>query len=675
MDSRVYIIGLVIALCYILLSIDDVLWEISYIFRRKKTRGGKLEIRELDALPPKLLAVVVAAWHEDNVLEPVVDNMIASIQYPRSMYHIFLGVYPNDPETVRVAERLRAKYDNVHVAVNMKPGPTCKADNINYILRHVREFEKARGWRFCSVTVHDSEDVVHPYELKVTNYLIDRYDSLQFPVFPLQRMPTFRNFFKNLTTGTYADEFAENHYRTMGMRDDMSAVVPSAGTGFAISRTVLDAFGDTPLFSEDSLTEDYKLSLTLARLGYRVHYVLEKVPRLTDHHKLKQDYIATRSIFPATFKTAVYQKTRWIFGITMQSLRLSDIFAPGRLSIAGRYTLYKDLKPKIGNLVVLPGYLIFIYATASLFVNLPVMYPEFSFSWWLCVLLTGMMVFRQVLRAVAIKNVYGFKSVFFSCLLPPLMPIRLIWGNIINLLATLRAWKLLLFGIKKSNGNKKVAWAKTEHEFIDQQVLRDYHRKLGDVLLEKDFIDPNVLKRMLFISKKENLRLGDVLLRYQAVTEEQLAIALAHTQHAVYIKSLLPFGNELVKNFIWCRLWDSCYCPVLRTPSNIVYAVTVFTPQAVCDDIKASGGQIVYTTKHEVRLFLSRSHSVGQDGWHTEISKLLADGRISWEQAVISLENKAACPDILAYMGLKHVNRTDNICKPTFDHNLTLNSA
>jgi adsorption protein B len=652
MNLVIYIIGLLTALCYVLLSIDDVIWDIAHVFRRKKAPDAKLQIRDLDALPPKLLAVVVAAWHEDGVLEPVVDNMLASIQYPRTMYHIFLGVYPNDPETVRVAEQLQAKYENVHMVVNARPGPTCKADNINSIIRYIRLFEEEHSWRFYSVTVHDAEDVVHPYELKVTNYLIEDHDSLQFPVFPLQRMPTWKNFFKNITTGTYADEFAENHYRTMGMRDSISAVVPSAGTGFVISRRIIDAFGDAPMFPEDSLTEDYKLSLTFAKLGYRVHYVLEKVQRLTDSNLMKWDYIATRSIFPAIYKSAVRQKTRWIYGITMQSLRLRDIFAKGRLSFAGRYSLYKDLKSKIGNLMVLPGYLIFIYAVVSLFVPLPVMYPVYTFSWWLCVFLTGMMVFRQILRAAAIRNVYGFRSVFFSCLLPPLMPIRLVWGNIINMSATLCAWRQLFFGIKKSNRNKKVAWAKTDHEFIDGQVLQVYRRKLGDVLLEKDFIVPDVLKRMLMISKERNVRLGDVLLQHQAVTEEQLAKALAGAQNRLYVQSLIFYMNDLLKGRDWRHLWHTYHCPILRSKNGDVYALTVFTPAEIRDEIESTGGKIIYTTKEEVMLFLTRFRSDIPDGLHSDIIQSLRDGRIGWEQAVLALNSTKHHPDILGYMGL-----------------------
>ena len=139
------------------------------------------------------------------------------------------------------------------------------------------------------------------------------------------------------------------------------------------------------------------------------------------------------------------------------------------------------MKSKICNLITLPGYLAFLYAVASWLLNLPVMYPIYSFSWWLCVVLTGMMVFRQALRAVAIQRIYGMKSVLFACLFPPLMPLRVIWGNIINMAATLRAWKQLLFGIKNRKTPKKVAWNKTDHEFIDKSVLYGFKRKLGDV--------------------------------------------------------------------------------------------------------------------------------------------------------------------------------------------------
>ena len=653
-EKALYIIGLVMALCYFFFGIDDLIWDIAGFIRRLITRKEqRLPAGMLDSAAPKLLALAVAAWHEENVLEPVVDNMLTSIHYPRSMVHIFLGVYPNDLGTLAAAERLEARYPNVHVVVNGRPGPTCKADNINSIIRAVRLFEESRGWRFASVTVHDSEDVVHPCELQVTNVLIDRHDALQFPVFPLQRMPTWRNFFKNLTSGTYADEFAEHHYRAMGLRDSMSAVVSSAGTGFVLSRRILDAYRGRELFPEGSLTEDYKLSLTLAQSGYKVHYVLEKVRRLTSGGKLKWDYIATRSIFPATFRAAVKQKTRWIYGITMQSVRLSDIFAPGKLTLAGRYSLYKDLKAKFSNLAVLPGYLVLLYNVLSLLLpGLPLMFPGATLSWWLTLVLLGLLVFRQVLRAVAIRNVYGMKSVLFSSLLPPLLPIRLVWGNIINLAATLRAWRQLLFGTGSAKSGRTPAWNKTDHEFLDNQVLFGYFRNLCDVLIEKAYADAGVMKNVLALSRRRGVSLSDILLQHNIVTEDRLADAVAASQHAPYMRSLSVFDTGLLSSHDADRLFDNFCCPVLATPEGVVWAVTIFTPARILDELGAAGGKIVYTTKEEVTLFLVRQYAGVQGADRSAVLKALRAGRLGWEQAVIALDNLADYPGILEYMGL-----------------------
>lgn len=657
MEPKVQVIGLIVALCYIIFSIDDVIWEIVHLIskRRADSKANHVPMESLEAIPPKLLAVIVAAWDEDGVLEPVIENMLASAHYPQSMYHVFLGVYPNDAETIAVAERLERKHKNVHIVMNVHAGPTCKADNLNNIIAFIKRFEANHDWRFSAIMVHDSEDVIHPYEFKVANFLLDRYNALQFPVFPLQRMPTFGNFFRGMTSGTYADEFAENHFRIMGMRDAMSAIVPSAGTGFVISRRILDEYGDEPLFPEDCLTEDYKLSLTLAQKGFPVHYVLEKVRRLLDDGNVKWDYIATRSIFPATFEKAVRQKTRWIYGITMQSARLADIFKPSELSFAGRYTLYRDLKAKIVNLLVLPGYLVFAYFLASQFIVLPTMYPKNTFAWWLCVLLTIIMIVHQIMRAIAIQYIYGFRSVIFACLLPPLMPIRLVWGNVINLVATLRAWKQLFFGVQKSDKTKKAAWHKTDHEFLDEYTLNRYHRNVGDVLLEKGYIDADTLQPMLDRSRREGSRLGDVLLQNKAVTEEQLMIAVAGSQRRLFIKDISPFISDIVDDFDRQWLERSQVYPLLKTKDGYVIAETNSTPADACKNLETDGTKIhiIYTTKAGV---LKAIHSIDTKEAHSStslVTELLMQDKITWQQAVLALDHQDFTPDILGYMGLR----------------------
>ena len=73
------------------------------------------------------------------------------------------------------------------------------------------------------------------------------------------------------------------------------------------------------------------------------------------------------------------------------------------------------------------------------------MYPKFTLSWYLMLFLSLMMIQRQILRGIAVKNVYGAKSVFISILFPPLLPLRMLLGNIINFHATVNAWKIHIF--------------------------------------------------------------------------------------------------------------------------------------------------------------------------------------------------------------------------------------
>ena len=216
-----YFIGLFLAMLYLVMGFDDFIWDLVTLTFRRRYRKQRLDFKELNSRPPKLLALAVAAWHEDNVLGDVISNIVESTDYPKSMYHIFLGVYPNDAASIQVARTLEKTYSNIHVVINDTPGPTSKAQNLNYVIQQIQVFEQEKGLKFAALTIHDSEDVVHPLELKVTNYLLETHEAMQFPVFPMMRMPKFSNFFQNLTTGTYADEFAENHLLTMKTHDSI----------------------------------------------------------------------------------------------------------------------------------------------------------------------------------------------------------------------------------------------------------------------------------------------------------------------------------------------------------------------------------------------------------------------------------------------------------------------
>lgn len=543
MHGVLYWIGFILAALFLFFSVDDLFWDLYYSFWGRRKVRNRLRIEDLDQVPRRLVAILIPAWNEEEVVGAMVENLLRTVNYPLSLVHVFIGVYPNDAATCQVVEELEKEYPQVHKVVNPRPGPTSKAQNLNQIFAFVCRFEKEQHLRFGCFIIHDSEDVIHPTSLKLANYLSFQHEVIQLPVFPLQFFPTLKTFVRFLTSSTYADEFAENHYRGLLAREASGAVVPSAGTGFIIARSVLERLGTDAIFEEGSLTEDYKLSLFFAQEGIPTHFFLEGVERVLDDGKVVVEYVATREIFPNTLREAVKQKSRWIYGISFQSFSFWQILRDRRFSRIAKYSLYRDWKAKYGNLLPLVGYAVFTYFLLSLTYPLPPVYPRGTPSFYLSVILTFLMVERQWMRAVALKNVYGWRSAVFGCFLPPLLPLRAVWGNVVNFLATLQAWRIALLGFPRS----RPRWQKTKHTYLSPSVLARYRRRLGDLLLEKRLIPPNTLVEIMQKKGKDE-RLGERLLREGLISEECLTECLGE----LLKMGVLSFNRSLVR---WRREW------------------------------------------------------------------------------------------------------------------------
>lgn len=571
MNTIIYYTGLVIALLFILFSLDDLVFDFLYPIIVTKKQKQRLDISKLDDTPHSLLCVMIAAWHEDSVIEDMIKNLLQTIHYPKTLFHLFIGIYPNDSATYKVVEKLEKKYSNVHMVMNSLPGPTNKAQNLNNIIEHIIKFENQHKIRFSTFIIHDAEDVIHPTSFKLINYLSYKHDAIQLPVFPLQPYPTIHTFFKFITSTTYADEFAENHYRSLPTRQASNAFVPSAGTGFAFSHRVLDKIGSSILFSEDNLTEDYSLSLRFKQLGIHTHFFIEGLQRVLNNGKVIVEYVATKELFPNTFHEAVKQKSRWIYGISFQTFSIIDIIKSKNLSLFSKYSLYKDWKAKFSNLFIVIGYILFLYIILSFFFNIPTIYPYHSFSWYLSILLTLFMIERQLTRAISLKNIYGWRSMIAGCFIPPIIPIRIVWGNIINFTATISAWKTYIFGMSK-NRNKRPRWQKTEHSYISPQALKRYKRKLGDIILEKQLIDSDTLYHALKQSKNNAEPLGQTLKRLKIISEDDLCECLGEILGIQYLKIT---NDNLPKYFPQKNIYileKYNVIPIISTKNHLVLA-------------------------------------------------------------------------------------------------------
>lgn len=660
----VYKIGLTFAFLLVLLSFDDLIWDLYYLLsllfgKIKKEKAIPNEL--IESVPPKMLAIIVAAYKEEDVIEDVINNLMISTHYPHSMFHLFIGVYPNDPETSSICLKLSEKYKNVHAVTHVIPGPSSKADNINNVVDNIKVFEKQNNIEFKAIVIHDSEDVVHPYEFILENYLLEEHPAIQIPVFPLIEKPRFGNIFKNMVTSTYADEFAENHYRMMPIRNSTKAFVPSAGTGFAIRRDVIEAFSDEEFFPVGSLTEDYKLSFEFKKRGFDLYYPLEYVKRINYEGKEVREYIATRSMFPRRYSAAVRQKARWIHGITMQSFSLSDVLKNKNLNFSTRYSFYKDWKAKFSNLLTLPAYLIFIYFILSYFVDLPVMFPKYSLSWYIMLSLTILMIHRQFLRFNAVNNIYGFRSALIASFFPPLMPFRMVLGNIINCHATLRAWKNHLFGNKKVKNKKKksVKWSKTDHEFLEPEVLKRFHRKLGDKLLEKSLISPSDLRKAILQSQKETIPLSLYLFEEGKIAEKDLVECVCQVSRIQYFDGNL--GNFILD--FSAKDYDLSILKKLNVLPLFVYGDTVVLVSTIDSNIEEISKyfpnmkvEFVYTFTEQLKSYFEGEEANLQAQQKlAQLNRCLAQGKLEVNQAIIALRyanNIDELRDIFKKMGV-----------------------
>src|SRR5688572_15428168 len=90
---------IVFALIFFLFGVDDLIIDvIAHIRRIRPRRLEPKEVLELALRPEKNIAIIVPAWHEGGIIRQMLQGNSQRIEYSR--YHFFVGVYPNDPDTV-----------------------------------------------------------------------------------------------------------------------------------------------------------------------------------------------------------------------------------------------------------------------------------------------------------------------------------------------------------------------------------------------------------------------------------------------------------------------------------------------------------------------------------------------------------------------------------------------
>lgn len=436
-----------------ILAVDDLFLDVFALFKRLKPRAVlPSELKAWRQKSQKNIAVVVANWHEEDVIERMLRGNLSRVEYARVWF--FVGVYPNDEATVQAARRAARNDTRVIVVENPLPGPTTKGQMLNVIFRRAFEVETRLGNQFDIFLMHDSEDVLHPQSLLMINAEPGDVDFIQIPVFSFPREAV------KIVGSTYIDEFAEIHTKDLLVRDQLQAGIPSAGVGTAVSRRLVQnlmALQNGAVLNESSLTEDYILGLTAAHLGYRSKFLSRYIPHFDRNGRLaRRDFIATREYFPSEWGRAVRQKGRWIHGIVLQGRRLLKFEG----SLARRYFLMRDRK---GPVTAAVGVLGFALLLASLLVRTfapqtheSLLMPVYSHSVIAVLfafnLLAG--IIRAGQRAYAVWLTQDLLTAFLSVFRIPV-------GNFLNFAAVARA---VSQDRAARSAGAAPTWTKTIHE-------------------------------------------------------------------------------------------------------------------------------------------------------------------------------------------------------------------
>ena len=524
-------IAIVIAVVIFISGLDDLFIDLFYWGRRTwraltvYSRHEQMNHKALLGVDEKPLAIMVPAWQEHGVIGKMAQLAATTLDYEN--YHLFIGTYPNDPQTHADVEQVRAHFPNVHSVVCARPGPTSKADCLNNVLDAIFQFEQRSGIEFAGFILHDSEDVLSRLELRLFNFLVDRKDLIQLPVYPLER--PLREF----TGGHYLDEFAELHAKDIVVREALVGQVPSAGVGTCFSRRAITALlemGDGVAFDTQSLTEDYDIGFRLKQLGMREIFVRFPVhdadqpadpdqPRRHGRSAREASVICVREFFPDTLNAAVRQKSRWITGIVIQGFKTLRWTKSGVLN----YFLWRDRKGALTNFasflaMLLAMQLIAIWLYQRLVPDSYRFLSIFQGDWWLYALLAAnfvLMLNRIAQRMFFVTSYYGIVQGLMS--LP-----RLLWGNLVNFLANWRAIAQAL----QAKDIRRMAWAKTDHDFPMLGEGPRLRQPLGQILIAQGALTESQLQEAL-VRPTPGLRLGSALVHKDLISTAQLAAAVA----------------------------------------------------------------------------------------------------------------------------------------------------
>lgn len=116
----------------------DLIWLGRALWKMLFVHGASVPLPR--AAKPGLLAIFIPVWDEADVIGDMLRHALSTLS--GADYRIYVGCYPNDPQTIAVVS---AHTDpRIRTVIGLAPGPTTKADCLNRLWERMLD-DEARG--------------------------------------------------------------------------------------------------------------------------------------------------------------------------------------------------------------------------------------------------------------------------------------------------------------------------------------------------------------------------------------------------------------------------------------------------------------------------------------------------------------------------------------------------
>lgn len=240
------------------------------IYKRKKT-GNRV--------PVKMFAVIVAAHNEEIVIGNIIDSL-NDLDYPKSLYDIFVVADNCTDRTARIAEIRGAR---VFERVNDKERG--KGYALEWMFNNIFKMEK----HYDCIAIFDADNLVS------RNFLKEMNDKLCEGYKVVQGFLDSKNPGDSWITASYSIAFWTANRMFQLARSNLGLSSQIGGTGFCVDISVLKKLG----WGATCLTEDLEFSCKLILNGEKVGWAHDAI--IYDEK-------------PITLRQSWKQRKRWMQG-------------------------------------------------------------------------------------------------------------------------------------------------------------------------------------------------------------------------------------------------------------------------------------------------------------------------------------------------------------------------